>query len=57
VPVLDLRTLLDEDADFANPIEPSAQGSEKLASAILEVVREHDFALPRSSIFAGPTPG
>jgi lysophospholipase L1-like esterase len=56
LPLLDLRTLLDEDADFANPIEPSAQGSGKLATAILEVVQEHDFALPRSSIFAGPKP-
>jgi hypothetical protein len=34
--LLDLRTLLDEDADFANPIEPSAQGSGKLADAIRE---------------------
>jgi lysophospholipase L1-like esterase len=35
LPLLDLRVLLDDDADFANPIEPSAQGSEKLAKAIL----------------------
>ena len=56
LPVLDLRTLLDEEADFANPIEPSAQGSEKLASAILEVVQEHDFESIRSSIFAGSKP-
>ena len=54
LPLLDLRTLLDEDADFANPIEPSAQGSEKLASAILEVVQEHDFTVTRSTIFTGP---
>ena len=57
LPLLDLRTLFNEDADFANPIEPSAQGSEKLATAILEVVQEHDFAIPRSTIFAGRKPG
>jgi hypothetical protein len=34
LPVLDLRVLFDEDADFANPIEPSAQGSAKLARGV-----------------------
>ena len=38
LPLLDLRVLLDEDADFANPIEPSAQGGAKLAQAVLAVV-------------------
>ena len=56
LPLLDLRTLFDEDADFANPIEPSAQGGEKLARAILQVVEEHDFAHPRSTIFAAADP-
>lgn len=32
--VLDLRLLCDEDADYANPIEPSAQGGAKIAAAI-----------------------
>lgn len=54
LPLLDLRVLLDEDADFANPIEPSAQGGDKLARAILRVVEGHDFATPRACIFAGP---
>ena len=53
LPLLDLRTLLDNDADFANPIEPSAQGGEKLARAILDVVDRHDFATGRSSVFGG----
>jgi hypothetical protein len=52
LPLLDLRTLFNEDADFANPIEPSAQGGEKLAKAILQVVEEHQPSRPRSSIFA-----
>jgi hypothetical protein len=32
---LDLRVLCDDDRDFANPIEPSAHGGEKIARAIL----------------------
>lgn len=54
LPLLDLRVLFDEDADFANPIEPSAQGGDKLARAILRVVEGHDFATPRACIFAAP---
>lgn len=56
LPLLDLRTLFDQDADFANPIEPSAQGGEKLARAILQVVDEHDFARQRSTIFTAGKP-
>lgn len=36
--VLDIRPLFTEGADFANPIEPSAIGGEKLAKAIAEKV-------------------
>ena len=32
--LIDLRVLCGEDADFANPIEPSVQGGEKMAGAI-----------------------
>ena len=41
LPVLDIRVLFDEDADFANPIEPSAQGSAKLARGVLGIVQGH----------------
>ena len=41
LPVIDLRLVCSEDADFANPIEPSVQGGAKIAAAILGVVREH----------------
>jgi lysophospholipase L1-like esterase len=51
LPVLDLRLICDEDADYANPIEPSAQGGEKIASAIARVVAEHDFGRRRSEVF------
>jgi hypothetical protein len=36
--LIDLRVLLNEDADFANPIEPSARGGMKIAGAIKRVV-------------------
>jgi hypothetical protein len=32
--LIDLRVMFDDDKDFANPIEPSAQGGMKLARAI-----------------------
>jgi lysophospholipase L1-like esterase len=38
VPIIDLRTLFTSPADYANPIEPSAIGGEKIASAISQLV-------------------
>lgn len=35
VDLIDLRTLCNDDADFANPIEPSVQGGARIARAIL----------------------
>jgi hypothetical protein len=50
IDLIDLRTICDQDADFANAIEPSVHGGAKIARAIL------DFALlPRiatSRVFA-----
>lgn len=37
--VVDLRLICDEPADYANPIEPSARGGEKIARAIAALVR------------------
>ena len=34
LPLIDLRLLLNEEADYANPIEPSTQGGAKMADAI-----------------------
>ena len=34
--LIDLRVLCNEDADFANPIEPSVQGGQKIAGAIVD---------------------
>jgi hypothetical protein len=38
LPLLDLRLICTEAGDYANPIEPSAQGGEKIARAIAEFV-------------------
>jgi hypothetical protein len=51
LPLLDLRLICDEHADYANPIEPSAHGGQKIAAAIALLVAEHDFARRRSEVF------
>lgn len=53
IPVIDLRLVCNEDRDFANPIEPSVAGGEKIPGAITKVIKEHDFSKHRCEIFAG----
>jgi lysophospholipase L1-like esterase len=53
IPLLDLRAICSADADFANPIEPSATGGEKISSAIARFVTEGGFAAKRAIIFTG----
>ncbi len=52
LPLVDLRVVCSEDADYANPIEPSARGGAKIAGAIAELVAGHDFARRRSAVLA-----
>ena len=40
--LIDLRMIFDEEKDYATPIEPSEQGGEKLAGAILENVKQYE---------------
>ena len=51
LPLVDLRLILDEQADYANPIEPSAKGGEKIARAVATLLTTHDFASNRSEIY------
>ena len=51
VPLLDLRLICNEDADYANEIEPSVIGGEKITNAILKVIAEHDFLRQRTEVF------
>ncbi|MBB3691420.1 SGNH/GDSL hydrolase family protein [Sphingomonas sp. BK580] len=49
LPVVDLRLICSAPADYANPIEPSAQGGEKIARVIAALVRS--VSAERSSIW------
>ncbi len=51
VPLIDLRLACDEDSDYANEIEPSEKGGEKIAKAVLRLVNEHDFGSHRTEVF------
>ena len=42
LPVLDLRPIMDEDSDYANEIEPSSRGGEKMAQAIARILLGND---------------
>ena len=52
LPLIDLRLICDEAADYANPIEPSVQGGGKIARAIAALVAGHDWSQVRSTVFA-----
>jgi hypothetical protein len=51
LPLIDMRLVCDEDADYANPIEPSPHGGEKIVRAIARVLAEHDFSRRRSEVY------
>jgi GDSL-like Lipase/Acylhydrolase family len=54
--LIDLRLVCDRDEDFANPIEPSVRGGEKIAAAIADAVLAGPAAGARgrrSEVFAG----
>lgn len=53
LPVLDLRLICDDDADYANPIEPSVEGGAKISDAIVTLLRENSFDA-RTRVFASP---
>jgi lysophospholipase L1-like esterase len=51
LPLLDLRLICNDDADYANPIEPSVKGGEKITAAIMRLLAEHDFRRQRTEVF------
>lgn len=51
VPLLDLRLVCTEKADYANEIEPSSKGGGKIAAKILELVEKHDFSAKNTSVY------
>jgi hypothetical protein len=50
IPLLDLRFVCTEEGDYADPIEPSAQGGVKISKAIVEML-EHGFPGGRTEVF------
>jgi lysophospholipase L1-like esterase len=56
LPVLDLRLICDEDEDYANPIEPSVQGGDKISRAIARLLAEEPFGRPFSAVVSSPGP-
>ncbi len=51
IPLIDLRLTCNEAADYANPIEPSTVGGEKIVNAILNAVFEHNFKKRYTQVF------
>ncbi|MBD2747898.1 SGNH/GDSL hydrolase family protein [Microvirga sp. BT688] len=51
LPLIDLRLICDEPDDYANPIEPSAKGGDKIAGVIAQVVAGNTI-FPRSQVYA-----
>ncbi|HSU14195.1 SGNH/GDSL hydrolase family protein [Longimicrobium sp.] len=51
LPVIELRAVCNRPEDYANPIEPSSIGGEKIARAIARVVAEHDFTVRWTVIY------
>ena len=51
--LIDLRLILTDDSDLANPIEPSVSGGGKIASAIAAFAAEYDASKGRCEVFTG----
>lgn len=51
IPLIDLRLTCNEAADYANPIEPSAVGGDKIVNAIVNAVLEHNFKKRYTQVF------
>ena len=51
LPVIDLKTMFSSPKDYANPIEPSTQGGDKITDAIMHVMNTHNFTSNRTEIF------
>ncbi|MDQ3686043.1 MAG: hypothetical protein M3430_10650 [Acidobacteriota bacterium] len=52
VPLIDLQLVCNEDSDYANEIEPSEAGGQKIANSIARLVSEHNFESGRTEALA-----
>ncbi len=53
LPVIDLRLICAEPADYANPIEPSGRGGQKIAAAIARALGLKEGESRNSCVYAG----
>jgi lysophospholipase L1-like esterase len=44
IPLMDLRVMYDNVADYANPIEPSTIGGQKMVSVMESIINKHPFS-------------
>jgi hypothetical protein len=51
LPMIDLRLVCTTPADYANEIEPSVAGGQKIAGAIVRAATQHDFHQQRTTIY------
>ena len=51
LPVMDLRLIFNDKADYSNPIEPSVVGGIKMAKIIKEISYNHDFSIEQSVVY------
>ena len=49
---MDLRVMYTDEADYANPIEPSTLGGNKMVSVIDKICNEHIFRNKRTALYA-----
>jgi hypothetical protein len=49
--VLDLRLICTAPEDYANEIEPSVAGGQKIAAGILNLFQNHDSSLGRTVVY------
>ena len=51
LPVMDLRLIFNDRADYSNPIEPSVVGGMKMAKIIKDISYNHDFSMKDSVVY------
>ena len=56
IPILDIRAIFTESDDYANPIEPSIQGGQKLADEIVRFIDDWGSGLNRGSLIVPEIP-
>jgi len=50
LPILDIRAIFTDSSDYANPIEPSVQGGQKLADKIAGLIDDWGSGTTRGSL-------